>query len=664
MHYDIFISYKRNDKEKVFPIKDFIERNTGMKCWIDMDGIESDAQFADVIIKAINNAQVFLFMYSNSHTDIEDYANDWTIREINFAQKKNKRIVFVNIDKTPLTDWFELFFGSKQQVEASSDKAMQKLCVDLKKWIKEDSDPKTTSKYEAIPFPETSASTQSSSRPTQRKVKTEPNEETPRRPKTKTKEPQLQGEKEGKRSKILMWIMGAMMTTITALTIMIFALDFHWPGIVSLIFLIIANFFLVNVAFILQIKQKTAKSLIGITMTLLFMAQLVVCCCICGHHLIDYTLAMMCAPILIAAMAIEAIIFAKLYGRVKWINIVLAVIMFSLIVLIRFCVIYNMGYYGAIRLGLTDIAMFIIIVLAVCTLYILFFRHIKSDHSMAETGMESLNRLHKRTSWIITGAATMVTVIILIVVLHKTPVSVESMNNGDVKITVKGVSYVMKFVEEGTFQMGLGFDEGGWDDEDVHTANVSNFYMGETEVTQELWNAVMGCTLYYNNGSDNLPMESVSWHDCQSFIKRLNKLTGRNFRLPTEAEWEYAARGGNKSKGYRYSGSDSIDDVAWYDDYTQDINWLKSSTRQVKNKLSNELGLYDMSGNVQEWCLDSGDGEYVVGPYDDLPSIAWGRVIRGGSWFWPYSFCQVNRRSFAEPEDREFDYGFRLVLVQ
>ena len=154
MQSDIFISYKRNDKEKVFPIKDFIEHNTGVKCWIDMDGIESDAQFANVIIKAINNAQVFLFMYSNSHADIKDYENEWTIREITFAQKKGKRIVFVNIDKTPLTDWFELFFGSKQQVDVLSDEAMQKLCKDLKKWLNKDSAPNITSRNEAKQFPE------------------------------------------------------------------------------------------------------------------------------------------------------------------------------------------------------------------------------------------------------------------------------------------------------------------------------------------------------------------------------------------------------------------------------------------------------------------------------------------------------------------------------
>ena len=131
----IFISYKRTDKDKVFSIKEKIEKTLGEECWIDMDGIESDAQFANVIIKAINDCSVFLFMYSHSHQTIKDYKKDWTIREISFALKKDKRIVFVNIDKSPLADWFELVFGTQQQVDATSDSAMKKLYGDINKWL-------------------------------------------------------------------------------------------------------------------------------------------------------------------------------------------------------------------------------------------------------------------------------------------------------------------------------------------------------------------------------------------------------------------------------------------------------------------------------------------------------------------------------------------------
>lgn len=131
----IFISYKRIDKDKVFKIKDKIEQIVGEPCWIDLDGIESDAQFMSVIMEAINNADIFLFMYSKAHQEIQDFETDWTVREINFAQKKKKRIVFINIDHSQLSDSFEFMFGTKQQVDALSDEAMKKLCVDVKSWL-------------------------------------------------------------------------------------------------------------------------------------------------------------------------------------------------------------------------------------------------------------------------------------------------------------------------------------------------------------------------------------------------------------------------------------------------------------------------------------------------------------------------------------------------
>lgn len=131
----IFISYKRVDKKTVFELKDKIEISLGEKCWIDLDGIESDAQFVNVIISAINKASIMLFMYSNAHSLIQDVNNDWTIRELNFAQEKGKRIIFINLDKTPLTDWFLLMFGMKQQIDATSKEAVMKLLEDLSKWL-------------------------------------------------------------------------------------------------------------------------------------------------------------------------------------------------------------------------------------------------------------------------------------------------------------------------------------------------------------------------------------------------------------------------------------------------------------------------------------------------------------------------------------------------
>lgn len=134
----IFISYKRVDKERVLVIKDFIESHTGLYCWIDLDGIESDAQFEDVIIDAIDNCDVFLYFYSIEHMKITDYENDWTIRELDFAQEEKKRIVFINLDNTPLTKKFKFRYRNKQQVDAQDKSRLEKLNYDIKKWFKTD----------------------------------------------------------------------------------------------------------------------------------------------------------------------------------------------------------------------------------------------------------------------------------------------------------------------------------------------------------------------------------------------------------------------------------------------------------------------------------------------------------------------------------------------
>ena len=154
--------------------------------------------------------------------------------------------------------------------------------------------------------------------------------------------------------------------------------------------------------------------------------------------------------------------------------------------------------------------------------------------------------------------------------------------------TVNGVSFTMIGVEGGTFTMGATSEQGSdaYDDEKpTHQVTLNSYYIGETEVTQALWQAVMGSNPSYFTGNLQRPVEEVSWGDCQTFIKRLNKLTGENFRLPTEAEWEYAARGGKESKGYKYSGSNTIGDVAWYGDNSS------SKTHAVKTKQPNELGI-------------------------------------------------------------------------
>ena len=225
-------------------------------------------------------------------------------------------------------------------------------------------------------------------------------------------------------------------------------------------------------------------------------------------------------------------------------------------------------------------------------------------------------------------------------------------------ITIPGtdISYKMVFVEGGTFNMGSNDSEAFSDEKPVHSVTLSDYYIGETEVTQALWEAVMGSNPSLFKGS-NKPVEEVWWNDCQEFIKKLNRLTGKSFRLPTEAEWEYAARGGNKSQGYEYSGSNTIGDVAWYRKNSS------SSTHQVGTKSPNELGLYDMSGNVYEWCSDWYSGSYYSSSPSNNPTgptSGSNRVYRGGGLYISAQYCRVANRGYS-PGLRGYSLGFRLA---
>ncbi|MBP5387201.1 MAG: SUMF1/EgtB/PvdO family nonheme iron enzyme [Prevotella sp.] len=223
--------------------------------------------------------------------------------------------------------------------------------------------------------------------------------------------------------------------------------------------------------------------------------------------------------------------------------------------------------------------------------------------------------------------------------------------------TVNGVTFNMILVKGGTFTMGATEAQGddAQDDETpAHRVTLSDYYIGETEVTQELYVAVMGENALSNQGK-GLPAVGMDYTSCDFFITRLNRFTGRQFRLPTEAEWEYAARGGCKSKGYKYAGSDDLSEVAWFDD-------VRSGSHPVKGKAPNELGIYDMSGNVDEYCSD----EYA--PYSsdaqtnpEGVSEEGNAVIRGGSFCNEAFFCRVSCRSFT-PGYVFSSLGFRIAL--
>lgn len=236
--------------------------------------------------------------------------------------------------------------------------------------------------------------------------------------------------------------------------------------------------------------------------------------------------------------------------------------------------------------------------------------------------------------------------------------------------TVGGVTFKMKKVDGGTFTMGATSEQSNGytpysDETPTHLVTLSDYRMGETEVTQALWYAVMGAKPTSSNSwsttyglGDNYPAYYVSWNDCQTFITKLNQLTGQTFRLPTEAEWEFAARGGNKSQGYIFSGSNSnkIGDVAW------NIENSSSTTHEVATKAPNELGLYDMSGNVWEWCQDW-YGAYSSGSQTNPtgPSSGSDRVMRGGSWNGNAADCRVAYRNYYTPTSAYYGLGLRLA---
>ena len=393
----IFISYKRVDKDKVIKIKDQIEVALGEKCWIDIDGIESDAQFANVIINAINNSEVFLFMYSSAHSKITDYKNDWTIRELDFAQHKKKRIVFVNVDSSELTDWFYMLFGTMQQVDATNTQSIDKLVQDIRGWLGKISR-EEFSCYSVI----------------EGNNKTTRNSELPK-----------------------------------------------------------------------PIRYKHFR--------------------LCGE-------------------IIKMIRVQK--GR------------------------FVMGkLFAADNLSVSDSS----------------YPH-------------------------------------------------------EVRIT-------------------------------------HDYYICEIPVTQALWYYVMGEQPSRFNYNDKAPVDSVSWDDCMEFIKRLNCALGVEFRLPTEAEWEYAARGGVFSKNFIYSGGNIIDEVAW------NLNNSDAMTHEVATKLPNELGLYDMSGNIWEWCSDfysDLEDSFATDPIG--PSMGTQHVYRGGCWCETDDCSVISRRPGIHDFKSFGGLGLRLAM--
>jgi formylglycine-generating enzyme required for sulfatase activity len=249
------------------------------------------------------------------------------------------------------------------------------------------------------------------------------------------------------------------------------------------------------------------------------------------------------------------------------------------------------------------------------------------------------------------------------------PESATAKDNGDsssklkdIKIakyteTVKGVSFDMIEVEGGTFLMGSSEDEQDHlPDENQHEVTLNSFLIGKTVVTQALWKAVMQNNPSHFKG-DNLPVEQVNWKDCQEFLQKINQLTGKHYCLPTEAQWEFAAIGGNHSHGYVYAGSNTLNDVAWFVDNSE------KCTHMVGLKQPNELEIFDMSGNVSEWCSDW-YGNYPDKMHVDPkgPKSGWYHVIRGGDGISAFQNCRVAFRGYNFPGRYNSFLGLRLAL--
>lgn len=254
--------------------------------------------------------------------------------------------------------------------------------------------------------------------------------------------------------------------------------------------------------------------------------------------------------------------------------------------------------------------------------------------------------------------------------------------NQDFIETAWGINMKMVWVEGGDFLMGCTSEQGGdcsSDEQNVRRVTVDGFYIGMLEVTQSQWEKVIGTSIYQQEAKDDpsddtnyffgvgsdYPMYYVSWDEAMEFCRLLSQKTGKTYTLPTEAQWEYAARGGNKNGGTKYAGSNMIDVVAWYIDNTWYIDNNGGNLHIVGSKRANALGIYDMSGNVCEWCKDWYANSYVS--YDTNnpvgPSSGSNRVLRGGSWYSNASMCRVANRDGSSPGSRSIFLGFRVVLL-
>lgn len=230
--------------------------------------------------------------------------------------------------------------------------------------------------------------------------------------------------------------------------------------------------------------------------------------------------------------------------------------------------------------------------------------------------------------------------------------------------TASEIALHMVKVEGGNYTMGCPDPTGTscyyWE-KPAHNVSITTFYMAKYPVTQKEWRILVGNRPWFSKNCDECPVENVSWYDAQIFINTLNQLSGKNYRLPTEAEWEYAAAGGNRNEGYKYAGNDHIDAVAWYSGNSD------KQIHVVGQKQPNQLGLFDMSGNVWQWCSDWFSDTYYNYSETDNPEgpkrDAY-RVCRGGSWWSEARDCRISNRDRYPADARDDDVGFRIAITE
>lgn len=500
----IFISYKRADRDKVFRIKERIETETGEECWIDLDGIESDAQFKNVIINAINNCEIVLFMYSKTHGNITDFEKDWTVRELNFASSKGKRIVFVNIDGSPLTDAFAFDYSTKQQIDARSDEAMSRLTSDIIRWFNLPAMPSGNSEKDGASNNKTSVSSHGKFQP-------------------------------GKTGMVIMW-------TITGL---------------SLIYTIMANILATN-----KLDDLTA------------------------------CLSLLPVVIIIVGLANPSLLLLKQRKTVLW------YLLSNIIILMGF------GNFPE-----------------------------ELDPSQKE-----LNTLKQQTTF------------------KGDSVNWSADATKEQVLAVGEIFESMEPIEGGMFMQGAEPLANGKYDEKVEQEfetpafriNVQSFHIGKFEITIGQWNSIMGDN---RKGDPKLPIASITFDQAKQFTEKLSKLTGLKFRLPTESEWEYAAKGGDKPEGFSFAGSENPDEVAWYSANSDGVAHSNLKRTPTVNDL------FNMSGNVSEWC------DTPFKPYgEDVPYNDKTMVVRGGNFdSEPYEIT-VTHRMPASPDTSIPTLGFRIAL--